>query len=104
MDFILFADESLTVDNVTKVMEMVTDDNIMKVWDRLDVPDSLVEIITRNFLTKKQKTQACVVLYLNYFPDMYKISWREIVETLYYYFCEMAAAREARTFLHKEGR
>ena len=103
MHFILFADDSLTVDYVTKVMEMVTDNKIKEVWDCLGVPDSLLKIITGNLLTEKQKTQACVALYLNYCPDMYRISWKVIAYTLYF-FDEMAAAKEARTFLHKEGR
>ena len=101
--FFICIDDSLTVDNVTEVMEMITDDNFKEVWGCLRVPVSLVEMITRNLSTKKQKTQACVVFYLNYSPYMYTISWRDIAETLYS-FDEMVAAREARTFLHKKGR
>ena len=101
MDFILFfTDDSLTVDNVTKVLEMVTDDMIKNVWDWLGVPDSLVEMITRNLSTKKQKTRACVVLYLNYCPEN---SWQKMANTLYI-LGEMAAAGEARTFFYEKGR
>ena len=97
----MFADDSLTVDNVTKVMEMVTTDRIMKVWERLDVPESLVKMITRNLSTTKEKTRACVDLYLNCSP--YKPSWIKITSALYG--CdEMAAAREAKTFYHQNGK
>ena len=97
----MFADDSLTVDNVTKVMEMVTADRIMKVWGWLDVPESLVKMITGNLSTTKEKTRACVDLYLNCSP--YKPSWRHIVTALYK--CnEMAAAREAKPFNHQNGK
>ena len=98
--FILFIVDSLTVDNVTKVMEMVTADKINEVWERLDVPKSLVKMITGNLSTTKEKTQACVDLYLNCSP--YEPSWKDIASALYE--CdEMAAAREAKTFYHKSG-
>ena len=79
MDFNLFADDSLTVDNVTKVMEMVTADWIKEVWQRLDVPESLVKMITRK-LSLKEKTRACVDLYLNCYP--YGPSWNAITSAL----------------------
>ena len=97
----MFTDDSLTVDNVTKVMEMVTADRIMKVWDRLYVPQSLVKMITGNLSTTKEKTRPCVDIYLNCSP--YKASWKEIAEALYG--CdEMAAAREAKPFYHKNSK
>ena len=97
----MFADDSLTVDNVTKVMEMVTADRIMEVWGWLDVPESLVKMITRNLSTTKEKIRACVDLYLNCSPN--EPSWRDIVITLYE--CdEVAAAREAKTFHHQNGK
>ena len=95
----MFADDSLTVDNVTKVMEMVTADRIMKVWDWLDVPESLVKMITRNLSTTKEKTRACVDLYLNCSPEP---TWEDI--TLGLYQCgELAAAKEAKSFLQQNG-
>ena len=97
----MFADDSLTVDNVTKVMEMVTADRIMRVWDWLDVPEKLVKMITRNLSTTKEKTRACVDLYLNCSAD--ELSWKRI--TLALYWCdEMAAAREAKPFHHQNGK
>ena len=95
----MFADVSLTVDNVTKVMEMVTADRIMKVWGRLGVPESLVKMISGNLSTTKEKTRACVDLYLNYHSHP---SWDVIISVLY--ICEeMAAAREAKSFYRQKG-
>ena len=96
----MFADDSLTVDNVTKVMEMVTADKIMEVWGWLYVPESLVKMITGNLSTTKEKTRACVDLYLNCSPD--GPSWNAITSRLYK--CgELAAAREAKSFLQQNG-
>ena len=96
----MFADVSLTVDNVTKVMEMVTADMIMEVWGWLGVPESLVKMITGNLSTTKEKTQACVDLYLNCYPES---SWKAIASALYLH-GEMAAAREAKSFHHQNGK
>ena len=99
--FILFTDASLTVDNVTKVMEMVPADKIMDVWEELDVRESLVKMKTENLSTTKEKTRACVDLYLNCYPGE-RPSWEHITEILYY-FEEVAAAREAKPFYHQNG-
>ena len=97
----MFADVSLTVDNVTKVMEMVTADRIMEVWEGLGVSESLVKMISGNLSTTKEKTRACVDLYLNCYT--YVPSWKSIISGLYN--CdEMAAAREARPFHHQNGK
>ena len=93
-------DATLTVDNVTTVMELVTADRMMEVWGRLGVHKSLVEMATRNLLTPKKKTRACVDLYLNCHPNT---SWKNIATGLYR--CEeMAAAKEAKTFYHQNGK
>ena len=97
----MFADDSLTVDNVTKVMEMVTADKIMNVWGRLFVPGSLMKMKTGNLSTTKEKTRACVDLYLNCSP--YEPSWEKIASALYQYDA-IAAAREAKTFYHQNGK
>ena len=96
----MFADDSLTVDNVTKVMEMVTADRIMEVWRRLGVLESLVKMITGNLSTTKEKTRACVDLYLNCSP--YEPSWKDIASALYER-GELAAAKEAKSFLQQNG-
>ena len=97
----MFTDDSLTVDNVTKVMEMGNADRIMEVWEELCVPESLVKVITENLSTTKEKTRACVDLYLNCSP--YDPSWKAITSALYEH-DEMAAAREAKPFHHQNGK
>ena len=96
----MFADDSLTVDNVTKVMEMVTADKIMEVWEELYVPESLVKMITGNLSSTKEKTRTCVDLYLNCHPGP---SWKAITSRLYLH-GEMTAAREAKPFHHQNGK
>ena len=95
----MFADASLTVDNVTKVMEIVTADRIMGVWQGSDVLKSLVKMISGNLSTIK-KTQACVNVYINCYPHP---SWIGIISMLYN--CEeMTAAREAKKFSPQDGK
>ena len=97
---ILFADDSLTVDNLTKVMEMGNADKIIEMWKELD--QSLVKMITRNLSTTKEKIRACVDLYLNCHPHDIQPSWKGIASALYEH-GEMAAAREAKSFLQQNG-
>ena len=82
-------------------MEMVPADRMMKVWGLLNVPESLVEKISRKFSTTKEKARGCVDLYLICYPND-GLSWWDITEALY--ICgEMAAAREAKSFYHQYG-
>ena len=96
----LFAEESLTVDNVTKVMETVTAGGFLKVWKDLNFSKSLVNMVTGNLSTFKERTQACVDIFLNCEP---RASWQRITTSLFD--CkEIAAARKARIFCHKNGK
>ena len=98
---ILFSpDATLTVDNLTAVMELVTVDRMMEVWRWLGVPESLVARTAGNLSTPKEKTRACMDIYLNCHPNP---SWNSIATVLYYYE-EMAAAREAKPFCHQNGK
>ena len=94
----MFADDSLTVDNVTKVMEMGNADKILEMWKELG--ESLVKMITGNLSTTKEKTRACVDLYLNCYPR--DPSWEDIASRLYDR-GEVAAAKEAKSFLQQNG-
>ena len=97
----LFADVSLTVNNVAKVMDMVQADRMIDVWRCLGVSESLAKMINRNHLTPEEKTRACVDVYLNYYPHD-EPSWSGITSALYS--CEqMAAAKEAKAFCHENG-
>ena len=98
----MFADDSLTVDNVTKVMEMGNADKILEIWKESDELESLVKMITGNFSTTKEKIRACVDLYLNCCRDDIQPSWEDIASVLYEH-GEMAAAREAKSFLQQNG-
>ena len=97
----MVADDSLTVDNVTKVMEMGNADNILEMWKEL-LDESLVKMITGNLSTTKEKIRACVDLYINCCPDDIHPSWEGITSALYEH-GEMAAAREAKSFLQQNG-
>ena len=101
-NIVLLADVNLTADNVTEVMDTVPADRVVKVWEDLGVPESLVENISRKFSTSKDKTHICMDLYLCN-PD-HDPSWIHIASTLYKY-GEMAAVRKAKSFmyLHENG-
>ena len=80
---------------------MVRPNRVLKVWERLDVPASLVKMTNELHLTKKERVQAFVDLYLNSYP--HKLSWKDIARELYH--CgEMSAAREAKKFYHQSGK
>ena len=93
---ILFADVNLTADIITEVMETVPADRAVKVWEGLGVPESLVKKISGKLSTAKDKTRACVDLYLC--NPGHDPSWRGITSKLYKY-GEMAAARKAKSFI-----
>ena len=95
VNVILFTDASLTVDNVSKVMELVSSaDKIMEVWEELDIPETMISGTT------KEETRACVDLYLNCRP--YVASWMGITKVLYDRH-EMTAARVAKLFYPQNG-
>ena len=114
-NIVLFVDVNLTADIITEVMETVPADRAVKVWDGLGVPESLVKQISRKLSTAKDKTRACVDLYLcnpdhestgiDFTTTVYDApSWGHITSTLYKY-GEMAAVRKAKSFmdLHDNG-
>ena len=84
------------------VMETVPADRVVKVVEGLGVPESLVEKISGKLSTSKDKTRACVDLYLcnpDHESTVYDApSWRDITYTLYKY-GEMAAVRKAKSFM-----
>ena len=93
-------DASLTIDNLIKVMELVSADRFMEVWKGLGVPESVVTMISGHLSTTKEKTRACVDLYLNCHPDV--ASWEGITSVLFD--ChEMTAARQSKGFCPQDG-
>ena len=110
---IMFADPTLTVDSLVTVMEKVTSDEgrRRKVWERvlrwrfnLDLmrtapPYSYPDEIYSKYTTAKEKIHALADVYVNSRPES---SWQHLLQTLYDE-SEMAAAKEAKSFLQQKG-
>ena len=102
----MFADPTLTVDNLVRVMEKVTSDKKRRkeVWREVlkwgyHAPDSYVDEVYTKYTTEKEQTNVLADVYINSRPDS---SWRHLVETLYYK-GEVAATKEAKSFLQQNG-
>ena len=96
---LLSTDPTLTVDNITGAMEIVTVDKRRRVWESWRVLDwSAVEEIYSSHSSEEERLQYCAETY-SARPDS---SWEELVLQLY--FCdEMAAAKKAKAFLQQKG-
>ena len=90
----LFPDPTLTVDDVTKVMDKIEGDK-WEVMLELGVPVSLLEEIKRRYSTDSEKSRACADYYVHVHPDA---SWRDLTEALYAVE-EFTAARESKSFM-----
>ena len=104
--FPLFAGPTLTVSSLVGVIEKVTPDKERRreVWGKVFVskyhtPDSYLDKVDTNYTTEKEKTNVLADVYINSRPDS---SWEHLVETLYYA-GELAAAKEAKSFLQQNG-
>ena len=98
----MFADPTLTVDNLVRVMEKVTSDKRRKVWEEVlecNTPYSYLDEVYTKYTTDKEKTHALADVYINIRPES---SWQHLVETLYDE-SELAAAKEAKSFLQQNG-
>ena len=102
----MFAEPTLTVDNLVGVMEKVTSDKKRRKevwWNVLEwtypVPDSYVDEVYTKYTTEKEQTNVLADVYINSTPDS---SWHHLVETLYKE-GELAAAKEAKSFLEQNG-
>ena len=76
----------------------------MKVWEKVlewgaHTPDSYLDEMDTKYTTEKEKTNVLADVYINSRPDS---SWQHLVETLYKN-NEVAAAREAKSFLQQNG-
>ena len=79
-------------------MDLVSADRFMEVWRELNVPESVVTMISGHLSTTKEKTRACVDHYVNCHPNV--ASWEKITRVLYD--ChEMIAARRSK--VHQNG-
>ena len=103
---VMFADPTLTVDSLVGVMEKVTSDEgrRRKVWAEVLrreylTPSSYVDEVYTKYTTDKEKTHALADVYVNSRPES---SWQHLVLTLYAE-GELAAAKEAKSFLQHNG-
>ena len=103
---VMFADPTLTVDSLVGVMEKVTSDEgrRRKVWEEvlewdLTTPSSYLDEVYTKYTTDKEKTHALADVYVNSRPES---SWQHLVQTLYAE-GELAAAKEAKSFLQHNG-
>ena len=103
----MFAEPTLTVDNLVGVMEKVTSDKQMTKWVwskvldwKLHAPNSYLDEVYTKYTTEKEQTNVLADVYINSRPDS---SWHHLVETLYDN-DELAAAKEAKSFLQHDGK
>ena len=94
----LSPDPTLTVGNVTRVMEKVTVDKRRGVWEEI-LGKGAVEEIYSSHSSEEEKLHFCADTYVICKPDS---SWEELVQKLYNCI-EMAAAKEAKAFLQQRG-
>ena len=90
----LSPDPTLTVDDVTKVMDKIEGDK-WEVMLELGIPESLREEIKRRCSTDSEKSRACADCYVHVHPDA---SWRHLTKGLIEE-KEFTAARESKSFM-----
>ena len=102
----LFADPTLTVDNLVGVMQKVTSDKEKRreIWRRvleweIHTPDNYLGNIDTKYTTEKEKTNVLADVYINSRPAS---SWEHLVKTLRYN-DQVVAAKEAKSFLQQNG-
>ena len=67
---------------------------------RTYTPDSYLDEVDTKYTTEKEKTNVLADGYINIRPES---SWEHLVKTLYYVNNEVAAAKEAKSFLQQNG-
>ena len=92
-------DPTMTVDNVTQMLNKISGDKLMKVMGRygggLEIPGPLLKEIQRRYSTDTEKNHACADYYVNYHPDA---EWEHLTTRLYLKE-EFALARETKSFM-----
>ena len=86
----------MTVENVTKVLNMIEGDKweVMSVFG-LGIPMPLCEEIQRRYSTDADQNHGCAHYFVNYHPHA---SWQLLTFGLHVY-KELAAARESKSFM-----
>ena len=95
----LSPDPTLTVENVTRAMEKVTVDKRRGVWWEIFNHHQLFQEIYISHSSEEERLHSCADIYANCKPDS---SWETLVRMSF--FCgEIAAAKEAKSFLQHNG-
>ena len=92
-------DPTLTVENLFRVIEKVTDDRAKEVWRGL-IDYTVLEDISSKCSTERELVNTCVDIYINCDPDS---SWEKVACRLYRE-GETAAVEEVRSYLSPRGR
>ena len=105
-DKFCFTDPTLTVESLVGVMKKMSSDEERRreVWGRVldldgDTPSSYLYEVYSKYTTAEEKTHALADVYVNSRPDS---SWQHLVLILYDE-SELAAAKEAESFLQQNG-
>ena len=88
-------DPTMTVDNVTQILNKIQGGNWEVVIIVLDIPRPLLEEIQRRYSTDTEKNHACADYYVNYHPQA---EWKHLTMELYRTE-EFALARESKSFM-----
>ena len=103
MQYFLFADSTFTVVDVVRVMDKVTSDERWRreVWEEVlmwddRTPSSYLDEV---YSSDKEKTPLLADVYVHVRP---KSSWEDLAKSLYS-LSELAAVKEARSFLQQSG-
>ena len=92
-------DSTLTVENLFRVMEKMSDGGAVEVWSGL-ISSTMLKDISSKYSTKRELVNACVDIYVNCNPNP---SWEEVALGLYYE-GQTAAVEEVRSYLSPRGR
>ena len=92
-------DPTLTVENVSRVMEKVESIKRMDVWKGGVVSFSLVKKIQEQYSTATEREAAYVDHFLNIDPES---SWVHLAQELYYH-QQVAAVEEVKSYLPPRG-
>ena len=94
------------MENLVEVMKKLTSDKERRreVWGKVlmwvyHTPDSYFDEVDTKYTTEKEKTNVLADVYVNSRPES---SWEHLVKTLYRK-NEVAAAKEAKSFLQQNG-
>ena len=88
-------DPTMTVDNVTQILNKIPGHKWEGVMGGLRIPRPLLEEIQRRYSTDTEKRHACVDYYVNCHP---RAEWNHLTMELYFR-SAFTAAKESKSFL-----